>query len=712
MGIFDRLFGKREDPANGSLRSQSYQATSNQERPFDLINEALEAWKAQELERAERLLQAGIVAYRQREPNGIDFALGRYGAFLLDQERPDKAAHVLEEAIRMGTFIPAIWRDYMTILAIRRDVAGLFSAAHSMNEIESLCADDHGASELLGHASRASRAGDHAFAEDVSRRVMEEATKREDKATRWLAAGDLGQILERAERIDEAMSVWTACFEEGSNNPITANRLSLNLERAKRYDEAARVCKDALERKLPANVEEQLRKRLNRLETKLNPTKKRKDVPVYSVRTGDGVFDPQFQFRIKPPIRSLAVIDSVARCFGVSKGAGTLIDIDLNTGSELRRIEDLPEFREIVFAPDGSAMGVRRTSRIGEGPTALWFIEPSGDVVAETSIPDASSEIVFGPELWYVGCRDGRLYAFDQAGATRWQWETPGARGYEGSPYFRPCPCYVATDGDTAFVASWENIYAISRSGATIWRASLPNEKQTTYTYSVPLGERPSLKYAYKTLGVPAGSPSDEVKKAYLAHAKRTHPDLNPRDAHANDKFREIQSAYEAIVAGDSADVGDGPAIELTVEFVGLTPTASFINANSKGMLVGSSQGHVYQLDTKGRILQARKLGEGHVYPALNPDGTLAAAWCNGVLSFIDGSAVVSAIEVSDRPGRLTVMDDDILIWQRNRIELHARDGRTLWVAEFSRNLSDVATLGNQLVCGAGSLVSFRRTDN
>lgn len=145
-----------------------------------------------------------------------------------------------------------------------------------MNQIESLSSKDHGATLLLSHARRASREDDDAFAESVAKCIMDEATARHDYSTRWLAAGDLGQILERSGRLDEALSVWTECFEEASNNLITANRPSLSLERAKCHNGASRVCREALEREPPANIEEQLRMQLDDVETKLNPTKERK----------------------------------------------------------------------------------------------------------------------------------------------------------------------------------------------------------------------------------------------------------------------------------------------------------------------------------------------------------------------------------------------------------------------------------------------------
>lgn len=123
MGFLDRLFSK---PKPESPSDAEPTTPVNQQRPFDVIFQAEEAWKEGEDERAEALFQHGIEAYRSREPSGLDFALGRYGAFLLQKARLDEAATVLEEAIRLGTDIPAIWNDYLEIPARRRDLPGLF----------------------------------------------------------------------------------------------------------------------------------------------------------------------------------------------------------------------------------------------------------------------------------------------------------------------------------------------------------------------------------------------------------------------------------------------------------------------------------------------------------------------------------------------------------------------------------------------------------
>ena len=53
--------------------------------PDDYVFAGIEAWEADDHERAERLLKQGVEAFRRREPDAMDFALGRLGAYLLAQ---------------------------------------------------------------------------------------------------------------------------------------------------------------------------------------------------------------------------------------------------------------------------------------------------------------------------------------------------------------------------------------------------------------------------------------------------------------------------------------------------------------------------------------------------------------------------------------------------------------------------------------------------
>ena len=56
-----------------------------------------------------------------------------------------------------------------------------------------------------------------------------------------------------------------------------------------------------------------------------------------------------------------------------------------------------------------------------------------------------------------------------------------------------------------------------------------------------------SGKKLYRALGLAPGASADDIKKAFRKLARQYHPDRNPDDAKAEERFKEINNAYQVL---------------------------------------------------------------------------------------------------------------------------------------------------------------------
>ncbi len=55
------------------------------------------------------------------------------------------------------------------------------------------------------------------------------------------------------------------------------------------------------------------------------------------------------------------------------------------------------------------------------------------------------------------------------------------------------------------------------------------------------------MKDPYEVLGVAKTATPEEIRKAYRQLAKKLHPDLNPGDSHAEERFKEVAAANDLL---------------------------------------------------------------------------------------------------------------------------------------------------------------------
>src|SRR5262249_61038744 len=59
--------------------------------------------------------------------------------------------------------------------------------------------------------------------------------------------------------------------------------------------------------------------------------------------------------------------------------------------------------------------------------------------------------------------------------------------------------------------------------------------------------EAPVSDDPYEVLGVKRDAAQDEIRAAYRKLAKKLHPDLNPGDKQAEEKFKQVSVAYDLL---------------------------------------------------------------------------------------------------------------------------------------------------------------------
>ena len=80
----------------------------------------------------------------------------------------------------------------------------------------------------------------------------------------------------------------------------------------------------------------------------------------------------------------------------------------------------------------------------------------------------------------------------------------------------------------------------------------------------------------YEVLGIAKDADDAAIKKAYRQLAKKYHPDVNPGDKEAEEKFKEVNEAYE--VLSDKERVAEMPvSLSSAVDYVTLVPAAAIV---------------------------------------------------------------------------------------------------------------------------------------
>lgn len=101
----------------------------------------------------------------------------------------------------------------------------------------------------------------------------------------------------------------------------------------------------------------------------------------------------------------------------------------------------------------------------------------------------------------------------------------------------------------------------------------------------------------YEVLGVGRGAGDSEIKKAFRRLAREAHPDANPDDPHAEERFKELAEAYEVLSDAPKRELYDRHGHE-GLRSGGYQPPADFGNLSD---LLGSIFGGGFESVFGGR---------------------------------------------------------------------------------------------------------------
>ena len=359
------------------------------------------------------------------------------------------------------------------------------------------------------------------------------------------------------------------------------------------------------------------------------------------------------------------------------------------------------------------------SSPVGRGPSRLRLFAGSASEPLQTlELPDAISGVAEAPFGWYVGCRDGFLYALDRAGDLLWRWQTPGAAAFRsagpGEVYFRPCPYRLAANGRSALVGWFGSLWSVSAAGMTEWELHLRGLSEPHVTEVRLRGRQPASARAAAALGLSAHASPEQIKRAYRQAVRQTHPDLHPEDATAAARFRRVQEAYE-LLSGQGPFTGNGADAGVIRFCFPSAATVSFLDVVDSDWLVGSGDGTLFRLNGEGRLVAHVRVGIGALFSVRDYSGQLVAVCSYPVtgrsppnLWFVDAPAPVRLPEQYPWPDHLRGSYGSYLLAHRPRgrdLGLIDETGALAVQLRCPRPISSLCVAEGVLVLAAGALI-------
>jgi hypothetical protein len=241
----------------------------------------------------------------------------------------------------------------------------------------------------------------------------------------------------------------------------------------------------------------------------------------------------------------------------------------------------------------------------------------------------------------------------------------------------------VAADSNLILAAEGLYLYALTPQGHLLWDWELPNRHEQSQNLAMPVGGVRLNQAACRTLGISTQADTDEVRRAYRRMARLTHPDMNPGDSIAADRFRAVHAAFKQLSKGAAVNEPDNIVriqitFGLTYDGQPITAAISSVAVADGAIGIGTSEGEVYLCNLDGDVREYHKdLGRQWVASVRLRGGHLDAAYCYPRIYRFKNGAPQASPDMPEFATHLVSHGTDIL----------AHGWKTLWLLDSSARL-------------------------
>ena len=198
----------------------------------------------------------------------------------------------------------------------------------------------------------------------------------------------------------------------------------------------------------------------------------------------------------------------------------------------------------------------------------------------------------------------------------------------------------------------------------------------------------------YQTLGVSKTASADEIKKAYRKLAVKYHPDKNPGDKSAEEKFKQVQAAYDQIMKEKEQGYSGYGSTNGYGGYGNAGGYGGFGGYGSYGGASGAGQNDEYTMHLNAAINYVRAGKYNEALNVLSGMGQKTARWY--YLSAIANNGLGNNVVALDHAKRAASMEPGSMEY---RALVQQLQGGTGWYDQMSTPYGGMSVMGNDFCC-------------